>query len=163
MKHTKLILLILCISLLLSTLSSCSSKDPEELEPLSEELKAEIIAAAEEEWGEDIGMIWGSFGIFDEDKVAVRCDLSVSHYPISHTVKVAYKEFELPTPACDIYVYYDTEFTQLSEAYNKGMVSKGNVSDIHYYYKEYEDIRHQYYEENNESLLEYLIFGSMYR
>ena len=156
MKKTKLILLILCISLIISTLPSCSSKEPEPLDPLSDELKEEIVAAAEEKWGNEMWLIWGSLGVFDGDKIAVYCE-NGAVYPAFHTEKVAGKKFEYFNIPDRIYIYHNSDFIELSEAYPK-IVSRKEVNDIYYYYNEFCDKK--VYEKDNQALLEYLILDN---
>ena len=162
MKIKKLMLLILCMSLMLSSFFSCSSKEPEELEPLSDELKEEIIATAKEKWEDDLGIVWGHFGVYNQDMVAIMCTQKISTYPASHHVTVASKEFVFPDSTEDIYIYCNSELVELSEAYEKRLVSKSDVNNIYYYYQEFTDIREEYYKGNDDSLLEYVIFDEFY-
>ena len=154
MKKTKLILLILCMSLVLSTFASCAKKELEETEPISEtseiptetseppteesklteeELIAKMIEDAKKSWGDGLYKIVGPWGIFD-DKIAV-CILPTFLPYDPETITVAGKDFKFETSTIKIYIYYDGTFTTLEKAYYEdNLISEKDVEVIYDHY-----------------------------
>lgn len=143
MKHTKLILLILCMSLMLSMLVSCSKEAPQNTAAVTEsseitteapklteeELIAKMIEDAEERWVYDLSAIIGPLGIFD-DKIAIFMDPNFSQ-PAYKTVTIASFDFEFVDQNDNIYIYHNGTFTMLSKAYEENLISRENVEEIY--------------------------------
>lgn len=144
-KMTKLLPFILCISLLLSALTSCSTKAPEDIDtetqPVSETAETEPLIS-EETLGErmlaDIKkkipayLVVGPLGVFD-DKIAVYIGAGwtadMKYYDIG-----PYK-FSFGSGGNDICIYHNFCFTSLQTAYELDLVSLDDVKVIHENYQ----------------------------
>lgn len=142
MKKKNLIVFILCISLVLSVLTSCSTKAPEETEtqPVSETTEApkEEILMSEETFGERMlaelqkkfgeRMAWGPLGVFD-DKVAVY--IGGGWTADCKDYEIGPYKFSFGSGGNDICIYHNFSFVSLQTAYELGLVTLDNVKVIH--------------------------------
>lgn len=141
MKKTKLIVFVLCISLVLSVLTSCFTKAPEDTEtetqPVSETAETEplmseetlgerMLADLQKNFGERLAV--GPLGVFDE-KIAVYIGdgwtADMKYYDIG-----PYK-FSFGSGGNDICIYHNFYFVSLQTAYELGLVSLDDVKVIY--------------------------------
>ena len=129
----KIIIFIVCIAALLS-LSACADI-PEALEPLPDDLSAEISSAAKEKWGDNIA-VYGPYGSFD-GKTVVICSGFLEPGTNRADEKIGSVNFTYEKHGYNIYVYYNSEFFSLDEAYDLKMITRSDLKEIRLYYEDH--------------------------
>ena len=142
MNNIKIVLVIICILLTLSALVSCTPKKEALTEDLESAVKKEtsteeiidrMIDSVKKKWdteGDDNFLVFGPLDILDE-KIVICV---VRGYTADvRDVTIASSVFSFPS-LTNIYVYHESDFITLQDAYTINLITSEEVEAIHSQY-----------------------------